>query len=61
MINDILNNINLNSDEAILKEYKALYNKLSKKYKDQQLDFEIKQRLYRKGYSSEEINTIKED
>lgn len=61
MINSILNNIDLDSEDSILKDYKALYNKLSKKYDGDKLEFEIKQRLYRKGYNSEEINTIKRE
>lgn len=52
-----LDNIKVNNN-AIEKEYKALYRKLSKKYSDDKLYYEIKNKLFKKGFTSEEINEI---
>ena len=51
-----LNNLNLNNNENIKKEYSKAYNKYSKKYMDQELYQKVKSYLYRKGYKIEEIN-----
>ena len=48
-------------DEIIQKEYKKLFNKLSKKYETPDLEYQIKMRLLQKGFTSEEINNIKKD
>ena len=56
----ILNNIEANTNDLIKKEYDLLYKKLSKKYDSDKLEYEIKTRLYRKGFSMDEINNIKE-
>lgn len=49
-------------EEAILNkaisEKEKLYNKYSKKYEGNKLDYQIKSALYRKGYNSEIINKI---
>ena len=45
--------------ELLLKEYSKLYNKLSKKYKGNELVYKIKSSLYSKGFSYDDIK--KED
>lgn len=55
----LLNDIEIDTSFQIKKEYDNLYKKLSKKYSDKQLDYEINLRLYKKGYSMDEINNIK--
>lgn len=54
MIDELLSNIKIKSN--IEKEYNSLYNKLKNKYEGNELEFKIRQKLYQKGYSSEEIN-----
>ena len=44
----------------IKKEKDKLYNKYSKKYDGSKLDYQVKSALYRKGYSSNEINSVME-
>lgn len=39
-------------------EMKKIYNKLSKKYKDDKLLYNLKAKLYNKGYTQEEINNF---
>lgn len=56
MILDILNNYKIDNKENINKEYQKLYNKLSKKYSGNELIYKIKQKLYAKGYTQEDIN-----
>ena len=47
----------LNTDNTIIKkEYEKLFNKLSRKYKDKELYSQIKNKLYQKGFSYDEIN-----
>ena len=54
----LLENVESDTTELIQKEYNTLYRKLSKKYSDKKLDYEIKSRLYKKGFSMDEINAI---
>ena len=56
----ILNSLDTDTTNLIKKEYDSLYRKLSKKYSDEKLDYEIKSRLYKKGFNMDEINNIKE-
>ncbi|MBP3461238.1 MAG: RecX family transcriptional regulator [Bacilli bacterium] len=58
MIEELLNNITIDNDEALKKEYEKQYNKLSKKYKNEELTYKIKNNLYQKGYKLDEINKI---
>lgn len=53
MIDDILKTINGNNN--IEKEYNIIYNKLSRKYEGDILLKKIKEKLYQKGYSYDEI------
>ena len=55
----LLNDIEIDTSVQLKKDYDSLYKKLSKKYSDKQLDYEINARLYKKGYSMDEINNIK--
>jgi len=50
LILDILSNVDYDDSSAREKEYNKLYNKLSKKYSGLELDFKIKQSLYKNGY-----------
>jgi len=54
LIEECLNSIKINSN--IEKEYNLLYKKLYIKYEGEELIRNLKQKLYQKGYSSEEIN-----
>lgn len=47
---DVLNDVSYDEDAARLKEYNKLYNKLSRKYSGEELEFKIKQSLYKNGY-----------
>ncbi len=59
MIQEVLETSNIDSRMIIEKEYNILLNKLSKKYFGSELDYQIKQKLYTKGFSLDEINKIK--
>ena len=56
----VLNTINTDNSDIIKKEYNILYTKLAKKYEEPKLSYEIKNRLYKKGFSLDDINNIKE-
>ena len=56
----IENNIVVDSN-IIDKEYNKIYSKLSKKYTGSELKNKIKQKLYSKGFSIEEINILIEN
>lgn len=58
MIIDIINENIDNNNSVIQNEYKKLFNKLSKKYYDEELNRMIKNKLIQKGFSLEEINKI---
>lgn len=55
---EILNNYTIKSKSNIEDEYNKLYKKYSLKYEDYKLKQFIKGKLYQKGYSIEEINSI---
>ncbi len=55
----LLNDVEIDTSLQLKKDYDNLYRKLSRKYIDKQLDYEINSRLYKKGYSMDEINNIK--
>jgi len=46
------------NNDIIKKEYEKLYKKLSQKYEGEKLKFNIKQKLYQKGFNMDEINKI---
>lgn len=56
LINSKISNLNINEGEALKKEMDKLYHKLSKKYSKEELDRQVKQALYRKGYNISDIN-----
>ena len=47
---DILSSVSYDEEGARLKEYTKLHNKLSRKYSGEELEFKIKQSLYKNGY-----------
>lgn len=58
--NDVLyylNNVKLDNN-IVEKEFNKLYKKLSIKYSDNELKLKIKNKLYQKGFSLEEINNV---
>lgn len=56
--NHLLNEIEIDDGMQIQKDYKKIYNKLSKKYTDNKLKLMIKQKLYQLGYKIEQIESI---
>ena len=58
MINSCLDNIRVDNTSIIETEYNKLYKKLSNKYEDDNLYYEIKNRLYKKGFNIDDINNI---
>ena len=61
MIVTIMENRLMSNDEIINKEYNKLKNKLSKKYFDHELEKQIKLKLQQRGFSLDEINSIKKE
>ncbi len=55
---EILEKNNINNTEIIKKEYDKLYNKYKTKYDNAQLEYTIKQKLFQKGFTIDEINNI---
>ena len=59
MIDDILGKIDNVGDKDILeKKYNKLYNRLSKKYQDKNLEYQIFNRLLKDGFSYEDIKEV---
>ena len=56
MILPYLEDIKLDSNVKL--EYNKIYNKLSRKYKDEELKRNIRNKLYQKGYTKEEIESV---
>ena len=55
-----LDKVNIQSSlDMLKKEYNKLYNKYSKVYDDEKLKYVIEQKLFVKGYTKEEINSVK--
>ena len=57
-INEILDNISIESNSNIVNDYNKLYKKYSSKYDEYKLKNVIKSKLYQKGYEMDEINKI---
>ena len=57
-INEILDNINIESNSDITNDYNKLYKKYSLKYDEYKLKNVLKSKLYQKGYEMDEINKI---
>lgn len=61
MIEDVIHKQEFkNEDILVKKEYDKLYRKLSKKYEGSQLNYQIRQRLYAKGFKCEEFENFME-
>jgi len=58
MFTPYLDSISTNDQALIKKDYQLLVNKYQKKYPANKLNLFIKDKLYRKGYSAEEINEV---
>lgn len=58
LINKVLDTIEISDRENIESTYLKEYKRLSSKYKDKELIFKIKNKLYTKGYLKEDINYI---
>lgn len=56
MIDDHLSKLNKSDEDNLKKEIEKAYNKYSKKYEGKTLEIQIKNYLYRKGYSVNEID-----
>lgn len=62
MIEEVIEKSIFKDDNSLLeKDYNKLYIKLSKKYSDKELDFQLKNKLLQKGYYYEDINNIMEN
>ena len=55
---EIIENNQTQNNEIIKKEYNKIYNKLKNKYDGEELKRNIRQKLYQKGFSIDEINNI---
>lgn len=56
---DVLDSFNIkNSYELLEKEKNKLVQKLSRKYARKELEFQVKRKLYQKGFSKEEIDEV---
>ena len=61
LIDELLYDIDKNDDDALKKEYEKAYNKYSKKYEGKTLEFQIRNYLYKKGFTIDSINYILND
>ena len=55
---DILESININDEDVLEKEFNKLYNKYKIKYQSNELETFVKGKLYKKGFSLENINEV---
>ena len=58
MISEIIEDNQKEDNNIIKKEYEKLYNKYKNKYNEYELNRVIKQKLYQKGFSMDEINNV---
>lgn len=58
MFIDYLNKININNKEYLIKDFDKLINKYKNKYNDKELRYVLKNKLFIKGYSTEEIEEV---
>lgn len=52
LINQILCDKKIVTDDISRKEYEKLFNKLSKKYSGKELEYKLKQKMYQKGFNN---------
>lgn len=57
-INEILDSSTINSTSNIEEDYNKLYSKYSSKYDEYKLKSVLKSKLYQKGYTLDEINSV---
>lgn len=55
---EIIDNIELDDSKSIKEEYEKIKKRLNKKFKGKELELNIKQRLYQKGYTKEKIDKL---
>ena len=58
MFIDYLDKININNKEYLIKDLEKLINKYKNKYNDKELRYVLKNKLFTKGYSTEEIEEV---
>jgi len=59
MINECLDEqLTGNNNAALEKEYNKVYNSLKRKYTGEELNYRLKNKLYQKGFSLDEINSF---
>jgi regulatory protein len=59
MIEQVIKSKEFKEDDTLVqKEYDKLFRKLSRKYDGSELSYQIKQRLYVKGFNSNEIEKV---
>lgn len=58
MVIDYLNKININNKEYLIKDIDKLFNKFKNKYNEKELRYVLKNKLFIKGYSTEEIEEV---
>jgi SOS response regulatory protein OraA/RecX len=58
MIEETFQSLQKKDNSIIEKEYNKIYNRLSKKYKDNELKMHIKSKLYQKGFDAGEISDL---
>lgn len=56
-ISSALKNATLDDSDIYKKEYEKLYQKLSKKYTGKELEYKLKQKLYRLGFSISDVDS----
>ena len=61
MIREYISNTSVNETEIIKKETEKLYKKLSSRYDNQTLYYQLKQKLLQKGFSIDSVNNILEE
>lgn len=54
-IGQVLENVSYQDQDVLEKEFQSLYRKLSKKYSNEQLKLQLKNKLYQKGFSLQDI------
>jgi len=59
MVVNIYDSLNTDNN-VIVKEYEKLYKKLSMKYSDKELEWKVREKLYQKGFTVDEINSVLE-